>query len=264
MNYFKLYDRLVAKRQSQVLDGEYETHHIVPKCMGGSDDQSNLVRLTYREHLIAHVLLSKIHPDSWGLSYAVYMMCAKANISSRAYDASKRSYIEKHRERTLTLWQTDSYIEKQSFRTSDEFRQSMSDRMKQVYADDPSILERMKQTKRSLDYSLIWTDERKQKISDANKGVKKPEGFGDKISKANTGRVFSDEWKANLSKAKMGKGTGDANAMSDPEKRAKVGQSKIGRKLVSVNGTRRYLKAEEYELIKDDIKIVDGKLYYTS
>lgn len=35
----------------------YHTHHIVPKHMGGSDDPSNLVRLTIDEHAMAHLKL---------------------------------------------------------------------------------------------------------------------------------------------------------------------------------------------------------------
>ena len=35
----------------------YHWHHIVPKHAGGTDDQSNLVRLTVEEHAEAHKLL---------------------------------------------------------------------------------------------------------------------------------------------------------------------------------------------------------------
>ena len=36
---------------------EYEKHHIVPKCFGGSDHESNIVRLEPSDHLEAHRLL---------------------------------------------------------------------------------------------------------------------------------------------------------------------------------------------------------------
>lgn len=36
-------------------------HHIIPKCLNGTDESSNLTRLTAREHYIAHLLLVKIH-----------------------------------------------------------------------------------------------------------------------------------------------------------------------------------------------------------
>lgn len=60
MNYQKIYDSLVQKNHT-FLDGEYfEIHHKVPRCMGGTDDASNLVNLSAREHYIAHLLLVKI------------------------------------------------------------------------------------------------------------------------------------------------------------------------------------------------------------
>lgn len=39
----------------------YHMHHIVPKHMGGTDDESNLVKLTVTEHAEAHRLLYEEH-----------------------------------------------------------------------------------------------------------------------------------------------------------------------------------------------------------
>ena len=39
--------------------GEYkERHHIIPKCIGGTNDEDNLIDLYAREHFIAHKLLA--------------------------------------------------------------------------------------------------------------------------------------------------------------------------------------------------------------
>jgi AraC-like DNA-binding protein len=37
-----------------------QTHHIIPRCMGGTDDSDNLVVLTYKEHRLCHRLLIKM------------------------------------------------------------------------------------------------------------------------------------------------------------------------------------------------------------
>lgn len=78
MNYQKIYSQLIQKRTiSEKLSkaaGYCELHHIVPVCMNGSNDTSNLVLLTAKEHYFAHLLLHKIYPDNDGLLYAVMMM----------------------------------------------------------------------------------------------------------------------------------------------------------------------------------------------
>lgn len=75
MDYQKIYDNLINKRKTVLLDENVygENHHIVPKCMGGSNDKENLVRLTAKEHYVAHHLLYKIHGTS-SLAHAWFSM----------------------------------------------------------------------------------------------------------------------------------------------------------------------------------------------
>ena len=73
MNYFKIYDNLIESRKGRSIT-KGERHHIIPRCMGGSDDESNLVMLTYREHFIAHVLLQKMYPKDKGVFRALKAM----------------------------------------------------------------------------------------------------------------------------------------------------------------------------------------------
>lgn len=79
MNYSKIYDNLILfrKKLNPLKKSKLvytEVHHITPKCLGGSNDIENLVRLTAREHFLAHRLLSKLYPENIGLSYAVLKM----------------------------------------------------------------------------------------------------------------------------------------------------------------------------------------------
>lgn len=76
MNYKKIYDDLILKRTSDPAKENVEKHHIIPKCIGGSNDSANIVCLTAREHFIAHVLLCKIYPNSGKLFYAANIMTA--------------------------------------------------------------------------------------------------------------------------------------------------------------------------------------------
>lgn len=75
MNYSTHYQRLIAKAQGRSKkDGVFEKHHILPVCLGGTDDALNLVLLTPEEHYVAHQLLVKMHPGVKGLTYAVVVM----------------------------------------------------------------------------------------------------------------------------------------------------------------------------------------------
>ena len=74
MNYKKIYDVLIERARTRVLDCYKEKHHIIPRCMDGTNDKSNLVDLTPEEHYVAHQLLTKIYPDNYALAKAAHMM----------------------------------------------------------------------------------------------------------------------------------------------------------------------------------------------
>jgi transposase InsO family protein len=58
--YAKAYLNLIDKAKNREAPTEYvERHHIVPKSLGGPNDKENLVKLTPREHFVAHLLLHK-------------------------------------------------------------------------------------------------------------------------------------------------------------------------------------------------------------
>jgi hypothetical protein len=70
MDYKKIYDNIISKAKSEIrikLNKKdpnyiyYEKHHILPKCLGGTNNEENLVLLTGREHFICHKLLIYIY-----------------------------------------------------------------------------------------------------------------------------------------------------------------------------------------------------------
>lgn len=75
MNYAAHYRYLIAKHGSVTKPiGYSERHHVVPKCLGGTDDESNLVYMSAEAHYVAHQLLVKMNPGHYGLSYAAMLM----------------------------------------------------------------------------------------------------------------------------------------------------------------------------------------------
>jgi len=95
MNYTKIYNQIIERGKTRKLESYTEKHHIIPKCVGGTNDKENIVVLTAREHYICHKLLTEIYPDSTGLRYSVFRMCHDKNHSNgmkRKYRVGSREY----------------------------------------------------------------------------------------------------------------------------------------------------------------------------
>lgn len=84
MNYKLIYDKIIERAKTRLLLNEYvESHHIIPKCIGGNDNPENLVDLKPEEHYLCHQLLVKLHPENRALLYAATMMCVSKDIKVR-------------------------------------------------------------------------------------------------------------------------------------------------------------------------------------
>jgi len=100
--YKRWYDSIISNAKERTLDGYVEKHHIIPRCMGGSDDRNNLVELTAREHFICHWLLPKFASTTF---YKKKMLNALGRflqkttkqervISSRQYEIARKAVSE--------------------------------------------------------------------------------------------------------------------------------------------------------------------------
>ena len=113
MDYRKIYFNLIAKRLKEPAAGSFEKHHILPKSVFG---EGPIVKLTIREHLVAHKLLARIFPegskaclqmrralflmthtrDGSRLSSREFESCRLANIElSRTYNGAKQPEVRK-------------------------------------------------------------------------------------------------------------------------------------------------------------------------
>ena len=112
-NYYMAYVRTLNRKKGD-LDSNgnkiyYAWHHILPRCIGGSDDLDNQVLLKGREHYLAHYLLTKIYSDNLKLLYAFKMMHqgypAKqlGYSNSRLYESNQIRFV-----RALSLSKTGS------------------------------------------------------------------------------------------------------------------------------------------------------------
>lgn len=95
MNYSNIYKQLIDHAKSRKLsrkDCYIEQHHIIPRSEGGTNDKSNLVNLTAREHYIAHLLLAKIYNDAAMYSAVIYMQAGHGE--NRKYKFNSHLYAK--------------------------------------------------------------------------------------------------------------------------------------------------------------------------
>jgi hypothetical protein len=99
MDYQRIYNQIVDRaKQEERKKGNgtyYESHHILPKCLGGSNKKENLVLLTGREHFLVHWMLVRIYPENKSLVHAFWAMCnRKGKGQEERYSSSSRGYAE--------------------------------------------------------------------------------------------------------------------------------------------------------------------------
>ena len=101
MDYQNHYNRLIERANTRTVEGYTEGHHVIPKCLGGTDDLSNIVQLTPEEHYVAHQLLVKINPDNFGLIKAAHMMSVhntNVRIGNKKFGWLRRAYSNAQRD----------------------------------------------------------------------------------------------------------------------------------------------------------------------
>ena len=91
--YTRLYYTLINKYKCET----GERHHIIPKSIGGLDENSNIAIVPVRVHFILHRLLIKMlyNPDHIRkMNYALFMMMNTRNVkfTSREYEKIKTNH----------------------------------------------------------------------------------------------------------------------------------------------------------------------------
>lgn len=207
MDYQKIHDAIIHRARTRTLTGYKERHHIIPRCMGGSNEKINLVDLTAREHFIIHKLLCEIYPDNDKLIYSFWRLCNgkdKKIISSKDYNRSKLLMSAANRRKTHSDI-TKNKISKthKNKITSIETKRKISESKKG----------QIPWNKEKSGYTLPpKTIEQKIKISNSLKGKEKSLDHKNNISKANTGKIpwnkgiaHSTETKRKISESKKNK-----------------------------------------------------------
>jgi len=102
--YNQWYTNITERAKNRVLETYTESHHIIPRSLGGGDEADNLVNLTAREHFVCHWLLVKMTAgqDHHKMLNALRMMRAEkqgqqrynTKITARVYENIKQEYAK--------------------------------------------------------------------------------------------------------------------------------------------------------------------------
>ena len=161
-----LYDQLIESSLSRGLDKtklEYycEKHHIIPKSVGGEDDDKNYVLLTPREHILAHLLLYVTSEDSNRLKLlAAFKLMIEAenvkDLKDLSIDLTSIEYARKEFSEHLKIDNPmkDPEIAKKQHEAivknnnMDKIKKSLSERMKvNNPMSNKETIEKMRQSK---------------------------------------------------------------------------------------------------------------------
>lgn len=139
MNYQRIYDRIISRAKERKLDELVyrERHHIIPRCMNGTDDEDNLVDLTPEEHYVCHQLLVKMYPGNRKLVFAAKCMTSfKVGArSNKMYGWLKRRFVEVIRSRRTGIMQSCVNCKNEFYVTPHKQRLSMKCCSKKCHDD---------------------------------------------------------------------------------------------------------------------------------
>ena len=213
--YYKVYFSTIEKavqRGWKKARGR-ERHHIIPQSLGGSNDKSNLVYLSCREHFLCHWLLVKMTEGEYyhKMVYALMGMRAENKqqeryhtiFTARVYEKYRIEHAEYHsklmKSKNLVPWN------KGGVEITDEHRENLRNAALQRAPKSQVTIDKWKESRAGYKHSEATkkkqsdklkgipkgpqSDEHKLAISLGGKGIKKKDGHGSNVAKANIGCI---------------------------------------------------------------------------
>ena len=154
--YHNLYKQIIELAKSRYPLKEYtELHHIIPKCLGGTDEQDNLVDLTAREHFLCHWMLVRIYPKNHKLKYAWNMMCCINEQDHNRYTSYSYKYARENFSKATSEYQKGKRLSEEH---KAKLRRPTSDKQKESVS--------------KANASRTWSKESRAKLSKSLKGRK--------------------------------------------------------------------------------------------
>lgn len=151
MNYAERYKKFIADRKYRELDETvtYQRHHVIPRFDGGTDHPSNLIYLSRREHLHAHLLLWMSNKDNseyyWSIQWfhdlmsksilKMYTDKRSAHRTNQDRSYEKETWFRQQQSISVRgLWSNPDYRNHMILsKTKDNYREVQSNSTKAAY-----------------------------------------------------------------------------------------------------------------------------------
>lgn len=147
--YYNIYYNIIDRAKSRVFPDVYsEKHHIVPKSLGGSNDDENIVKLTAKEHFICHLLLTKITSgkNKAKMVFAIMRLVRSKNntyakkINGKKYEKLKLAWSNSQK----LLWKDPKYKKNQKekrvhYYSDPKWKNKLSQIQKKIHEEHPEI-----------------------------------------------------------------------------------------------------------------------------
>jgi len=211
MDYTRIYGELVQRGKTRCInvDDYYEKHHIVPKCLGGTDDSSNLVKLTPEEHYVAHQLLIKMHPNNPKLIYATTMLMyhnSDRRLCNKEYGWIKRLHSKNlsvfFREQWKNLTPEEYNVRVQNMSWSEERHKQHTEYMKNRYSDEV-FYSRFVTTMSEVNGDIDKRQDASYKLKEKWKDPEYLEKMKNRPKRGSDGSKLKERWKDPAFKAMM-------------------------------------------------------------
>lgn len=204
--YAKWYELLIENSKKRIFnENEYfENHHIIPKSFGGTNDHLNLVKLSAREHYIAHALLWKmkfpgLYHSKMAYAFSTFIHGFKGKehktykFSSRMYESFKKDFSLQ-----VSLYQSGEnnpyYGKKHSELTKKIIGEKSKQKIFKTGPDNPNWGKKLNisnegKIARREAIKALWSDpirrkallEKRKQFLDSPEGIKQRKAHGDRL-----------------------------------------------------------------------------------
>lgn len=207
--YTKRYYKIINHFLKNIPNGYTESHHVIPKCLGGNNDKANIVVLPARAHFICHWLLTKMVEKQ-----AKYKMLEALSVFSNntnrniKLNSKELAIIREANAKASSLRNQGNQFWKFRQPDSDVLKSIKSTNAKKSRWVNNETIERFTQDheeyiEQGYHYGRLSFNEKwKKKIVDALPRGPRPEKVKEKLRIAFTGRKHSEEHNKNVSIAK--------------------------------------------------------------